>query len=78
MFPWKREESGRSSPGTRNQAALTSLPAAEEGGQSSPGTGLRRRAWDFVAGAARGEFFAARERQEGVDLGEMMVTVGAG
>jgi hypothetical protein len=61
-FTWKREESGQSSPGTRNRAALTSLPAAEERGRSSPGTGLRRRAGDFVAGAARGRFSAVRAR----------------
>jgi hypothetical protein len=77
-FPWKRDESGRSSPGTRNRAALTSLPAAEERGHSSPGIGLWRRTGDFITGAMRGGFFAARERQGSVDLGEMMVTVGAG
>jgi hypothetical protein len=58
--------------------ALTSLPAAEKRGRSSPGTGLWRRAGDFVAGAARGRFSAARERQGSLDLGEMMVTVGPG
>jgi hypothetical protein len=77
-FPWKRAESERSSLGSRNQAALTSLPAAEERGWSSLGTGLRRRAGDFIAGAARGQFSAARERQGSLDLGEMMVTVGPG
>jgi hypothetical protein len=76
--PWKREESGRSSPSTRNRAALTSLPAAEDRGRSSPGTRLRRRAGDFITRAERGGFFAARERQRSVDLGEMMITVGEG
>jgi hypothetical protein len=57
--------------------ALTSLPAAEERGRSSPGIGLWRRTGDFVARATREGFFAARERQGSVDLGEMMVTVGA-
>jgi hypothetical protein len=32
----------------------------------------------FHRGAARGRFFAARERQGSLDLGEMMVTVGPG
>jgi hypothetical protein len=64
-FPWKQEESGRSSPGTRNRAALTSLPAVEERGWSSLGTGLRRRAGDFIAGAGRGGFFcSALEAEE--------------
>jgi hypothetical protein len=67
--PWKRAKSGRSSPRTRNRAALTSLPVVEERGRSSPSTGLRCRAGDFVAGAGRGGFFAACKRQGSVDLG---------
>jgi hypothetical protein len=58
--------------------ALTSLTAVEERGRSFPGTGLRRHAGDFVTGAARGRFSAARERQGSLDLGEMMVTVRPG